>query len=225
MNTLAGMSKREPKYTQNVFREGTQLGRFGVLSFQMILIRQLKRTLKAVKFSARVCKTLLYDQAFFASVKDGAVRDREKNYLPWFTYPAIEALKNWDLSDKRVFEYGSGYSTLFWASRAREVVTVEHNRAWYERIAGLAPENVRLILAPIEKDEYHPSPELREQFKAYAGAIEGRFHIIVIDGYASLASVTNVRRRPFLILIPTASSFWITPTGYPQALCSYAEQG
>ena len=98
---------------------------------------------------------------------------------------AIEAVKNWDLSEKRVFEYGSGYSTLFWASRAKEVVSVEHNRGWYEKIAGLAPSNARLILAPIDKKEdYHPSPELREQFKAYAEAIDGRFQIIVIDGYA-----------------------------------------
>jgi hypothetical protein len=150
----------------------------------MILVQQLKRTLKAIKFSAEVCKILLYDQAYFASIQDGAHRDREKNYLPWFTYPAIEALENWDLSDKRVFEYGSGYSTLFWASRTREVVSVEHNRGWYEKIVGLAPKNVRLILAPIEKDEYHPSPELREQFNKYAGAIDGSFQIIVIDGYA-----------------------------------------
>ena len=150
----------------------------------MTLVRQLKGTLKAIKFSARVCKVLLSDQAYFASVRDGELRDRDNNDVPWFTYPAIEALKNWDLSEKRVFEYGSGYSTLFWASRAKEVVSVEHNRRWYEKIAGIAPSNARLILAPIDRDDYHPSLELREQFKAYAEAIDGSFHIIVIDGYA-----------------------------------------
>jgi hypothetical protein len=150
-----------------------------------IMLAQLKRTLKAIKFSANACKVLLSDQAYFASVRDGVLRDQEHNYLPWFTYPAIEALKNWDLSDKRVFEYGSGYSTLFWAARAREVVSVEHHRAWYEKIRDLAPSNARLIHAPIDKkEEYHPSPELREQFKAYAEAIDGNFQIIVIDGYA-----------------------------------------
>src|SRR5215218_1655637 len=113
----------------------------------MSLIRQFKRTLKALEFSLRACKVLLSDQAYFASIRDGELRDRENNYVPWFTYPAIEALKNWDLADKRVFEYGSGYSTLFWASRAKEVVSVEHNRDWYEKIAGLAPSNARVILA------------------------------------------------------------------------------
>lgn len=151
----------------------------------MSLVRKLKGTLKAIKFGINACKVLLADQAYFASIRNGELRDHENNYVPWFTYPAIEALKNWDLSDKRVFEYGAGYSTLFWASRAKEVVSVEHNRAWYEKIATLAPSNVRLILAPIDKKEdYHPSPEIREQFKTYAEAIDGRFQIIVIDGYA-----------------------------------------
>lgn len=149
----------------------------------MKLVQQIGRTLKAIKFSAKACKVLLYDQAYFASIQDGELRDRDKNYLPWFTYPAIEAINNWDLSDKRVFEYGSGFSTLFWASRAKEVVSVEHDRTWYEMISKLAPDNVRLILAPIDKDESDPSPELRQQFEAYSSAIDGRFHVIVVDGY------------------------------------------
>lgn len=150
----------------------------------MKLVQQISRTLKAITFSTRACKILLYDHAYFTSIQAGELRDRHNNYLPWFTYPAIEALNNWDLSDKRVFEYGSGFSTLFWASRAKEVVSVEHDRTWYEMISKLAPDNVRLILAPIDRDESEPSPELRERFDAYAGAIDGRFQIVVVDGYA-----------------------------------------
>lgn len=154
------------------------------VAFQMIPAH-LKKTLKAIKFSARACRVLLSDHAYFASVRDDEFRDKEHSFVPWFTYPAIEALKNWDLSGKRVFEYGSGYSTLFWANRAKEVVSVEHDRAWHEKISSLAPSNSRVILSPIDKKEdFHPSPELREQFKAYSEAIDGLFQIIVIDGYA-----------------------------------------
>ena len=151
----------------------------------MSFTQYVHRTLRAIKFSANACKILLTGQRYFASIQDGEHRDYENNYVPWFTYPAIEALKNWDLSDKRVFEYGSGYSTLFWAARAKEVISVEHNRVWYEKIAALAPSNARLILAQIDEEEgNHPSPELREQFRAYAETIDGHFQIIVIDGYA-----------------------------------------
>ena len=150
------------------------------------------RLLKGLKASAAVCKVLLRDHGYFRSVTGGEYRDHKNAYIPWLTFPAIEALKNWDLSDKRVFEYGSGYSTLFWASRAKEVISVEHNPLWYEKIARLAPANARMIFAPIDetKNDYHPSAETKAEFSRYAEAItnaevrDGRFQLIVIDGYA-----------------------------------------
>lgn len=142
--------------------------------------------LKALNYSSRVCRILLCDQRYFRSVSTDEFRNDHDEYVPWFTYTATEALRNWDFSDKRVFEYGCGFSTLFWASRAKEVVSVEHNPKWYERISRLAPENANIILAPIneEKNEYYPSVETRAEFARYAGAIIGCFQVIVIDGYA-----------------------------------------
>lgn len=145
--------------------------------------------LKGLQYSASVCRFLLRDQGYFRSVTDGEYRDEANGYIPWFTYPAIEALKNWDLSDKRVFEYGSGYSTLFWASRAKEVISVEHNPEWHMKVARLAPANATIYLAPIDeaKNDYHPSAETLAELSRYVEAInqtEGRFQIIVIDGYA-----------------------------------------
>jgi hypothetical protein len=133
------------------------------------LLKRLHSHYKAIKHSARICKILLSDQRYYASVKSRQYLDKESNYMPWFTFPAIEAIKNWDLSNKRVFEYGSGYSTLFWAARAREVISVEHNPGWHEKISKLAPANARIILAEIiqKADEYHPTPETRGQFRLY----------------------------------------------------------
>ena len=147
---------------------------------------KIKQAYKGIKYSVQVCKILLKDYGYFRSTAEGKYRDHRNDYIPWFTYPAIEALKNWDLSDKRVFEYGSGYSTLFWASRAKEVVSVEHSPQWHQKISRLAPSNAKIILAPIDeqKNDYHPSDETRKEFASYAGAIEGSFHVIVIDGYA-----------------------------------------
>src|ERR687884_2028950 len=131
------------------------------------LLERMRSHYKAIKHSARVCKILLADHRYFASVRDGKYQDNEGHYVPWFTFPAIEAIKNWDLSDKRVFEYGSGYSTLFWAARAKEVTSVEHSPEWHAKVAALAPANARVILAPItqREDEYHPTIETRGQFK------------------------------------------------------------
>lgn len=121
-------------------------------------------------------------------MKDGEYLDKEGQYVPWFTFPAIEAIKNGDLSNKRVFEYGSGYSTLFRAAHAKEVTSIEHHTGWHEKISKLAPANANIILAAITQptDEYHPTSQTREQFRQYAEAIRdyGIFDVIVIDGYA-----------------------------------------
>jgi hypothetical protein len=152
------------------------------------LLNRMYSCYKAIRHSVRICKILLADHRYFASVRSGEYLDKEGNYTPWFTFAAIEAIKNWDLSDKRVFEYGSGYSTLFWASRAKEVISVEHHPGWHEKISRLAPGNARIILVPIDQgaDEYHPTPKTRDQFKLYAEAITGfgMFDLIVVDGYA-----------------------------------------
>ena len=127
----------------------------------------LRSRFRAINYSLKLLKLLAVDYGYFASVRDGVLRDRN-GYVPWFTYPAIEALKSWDLSGKSVLEYGCGYSTLFWANRVKQVVSIEHNADWYQKINQLVPGNVDLRLRSLEN---------------YA-EVDGRYDVIVIDGYA-----------------------------------------
>lgn len=59
--------------------------------------------------------------------------DKDGNPLPWYTYPAIEYLSQFDYSQQKVFEYGCGYSSLFWAGRAERVISIEDNPLYFER--------------------------------------------------------------------------------------------
>src|SRR5215813_10406387 len=52
--------------------------------------------------------------------------------IPWFSYAAIDFLETFVGPEMNVFEYGSGGSTVFFARRARQVVSVEDNPKWYE---------------------------------------------------------------------------------------------
>jgi hypothetical protein len=56
------------------------------------------------------------------------------NPLPWYTYPALEYLDSLDFSEFVAFEYGSGNSTLWWASRVKSLGSVESDLTWYQRI-------------------------------------------------------------------------------------------
>ncbi len=72
--------------------------------------------------------------------------------LPWITYPAIDFLSQFDFSDASVFEWGSGYSTLWWASRCQRIASVESNAAWAPYIRKLLPETVELLVTPLDVD-------------------------------------------------------------------------
>lgn len=91
--------------------------------------------------------------------------------IPWFTYPALEYLGQWDFSGKYVFEYGCGYSTAYWSHRGARVWSVEHDRDWIDEMTGFGLEGVELLHRS-ERDSY-----------AAAIMVPGRkMDVIVIDG-------------------------------------------
>lgn len=81
------------------------------------------------------------------TVENRVCLDEDGCPIPWLTYPCVCYLKQLDFSQRSVFEYGSGASTEFWASRAERVVSVENEAAWATRISDLALPNVELIVA------------------------------------------------------------------------------
>jgi SAM-dependent methyltransferase len=128
--------------------------------------------------TARACRVLAIDYGHVRSAAMMRSVDRHGEPLPWITYPAIEYLQRFDFSDKRVFEYGCGNSTRFWAQRAAQVVSVEHERAFYELIASQLPANCELALRT-------PADVYVGALAAYSSRDSGRrFDVIVIDGHS-----------------------------------------
>jgi hypothetical protein len=114
---------------------------------------------------------LWFDYGHLRSARVYQSVDADGEPLPWYTYPAIEFLKQFDFSDKRVFEYGSGNSTLFWSRRAREVVSVEDEEGWFEQLRPGLPANCTLVHEP----DLHRYVDVINQHGS-------GFDIIVIDG-------------------------------------------
>lgn len=117
--------------------------------------------------------------------------------VPWWTYRAIDVVDAWLAARPhpiRVFEYGSGASTLWLADRADEVVSVEHHRGFGEMIGRElgAYSGVRFeIVEPTPA----ASPRVGSQKEGHAGLdfadyvatidrVGGSFDLIVIDGRA-----------------------------------------
>ena len=139
--------------------------------------------------------------------------------LPWWTFDAIEETDKFLKSRQgaKVFEYGSGASTIWLARRAAFVVSIEHDEGWHAIVSQqLAPyRNVRLEL--IEPDDEPTAGYISEKkgwqdrsFRRYASAIveEGtRFDLIVIDGRARGACARrSVNWRPRTSSISVSST-------------------
>ena len=73
--------------------------------------------------------------------------------IPWYTYGAVRFLERRLSQNLRVFEYGAGNSTLWYARRVARVVSVEHDADWARYIRDQAPANVDIVLRTT-KDEY-----------------------------------------------------------------------
>lgn len=95
-------------------------------------------------------------------------------YTPEMIGEAVELVEGLLHEDMDVFEYGSGYSTVWLAQRVKRVVFVEHDRAWYEETDRALREVGRVSKT---KGVYV------EDENDIAGAIEhyGEFDLILVD--------------------------------------------
>lgn len=123
--------------------------------------------------------------------------------IPWWTYGAIEAVER-RLAEldgaARVFEYGSGASTVWLGNRSKEVHSVEHHAGFAEvmrRVLAQAGLNDRVELLEVPA-EMLAEPATRSgrkgenhvDYTAYSQAIKqvgGLFDVIVVDGRARVA--------------------------------------
>jgi predicted O-methyltransferase YrrM len=94
------------------------------------------------------------------------------SYYPWLVYSATAHIAPL-VSGRRVFEFGSGMSTLWFAERCQEVVSVESNPEWYSSIVNQARtrDNVRVIYA-----------ESKAGYLASICEAGGKFDVILVDG-------------------------------------------
>jgi hypothetical protein len=120
--------------------------------------------------SFRLFRILNFDYGYLRSAARMRSIDAAGEPVPWITYPAIEFLKQLDLSDKTVFEYGCGGSTVFWSRAAKRVDSVEHDNQFYREVRPMLPPNCDLSLETVPERYIHTA------------ARRAPYDIIVIDG-------------------------------------------
>ena len=112
---------------------------------------------------------LRYNFGFLESVRTQIPVNGSGETMPMYTYPCYEYLNsmNWEGAD--VFEYGTGFSTIWWKNHGANIYGVEHNKNWYEKINGKELGYITL------ENSIHNYPHSINIF-------DKQFDVIVIDG-------------------------------------------
>lgn len=153
-------------------------------------------------------------------------KDVFQNAIPWITFSAIDYLDKHLNQKMKIFEYGGGGSTLFFASRVGELVTIEHNDEWFDGLKETMKKNTSirwkgLLIGPddgpairnlnkADPDSYSSEDEnfAGKTFKQYASAIDQYpdeyFDVVLVDGRARPSclkhSLGKVKKNGLLIL-------------------------
>ncbi len=114
--------------------------------------------------------------------------------LPWLPASFVARFESWDTARWRVFEWGSGWSTLWLAARCQWVVSVESDPAWHRRIVEEAEKrgikNITLLLRT-DPDEYIAAIEEHD----------ARLDCILVDGVWRNACVERAIPRVGSVLV------------------------
>jgi hypothetical protein len=118
------------------------------------------------------------------SMKTNMSVDPQGNPVPWYSFPAIDYLATVDFSTKKVFEYGSGNSSIWWSQRCKELTAVEHDRKFFDWMNSRGKLNARYICD--------------EVMRHYVERLTSPQDVIIIDG----ADREECARRALQYLAP-----------------------
>ena len=110
--------------------------------------------------------------------------------VPWMAPKVIDFLATVIDQKSVMLEWGSGGSTAWFAKRAKNVLSIENNKKWYDRVSRSLKENkisnvdYRYIEADdsIQQDVFLREGKVPEYVSVIHGYEENFFDLVVVDG-------------------------------------------
>jgi len=115
----------------------------------------------------------LYTTGWMNSLALGRPVDAQGQPVPWMNFQVVQLLRERLAADLTLFEFGSGHSTAFYASKVRHVTSVEYDAKWLEVVRATAPANVSLLACDKDEDG-HYCRTITQRGE--------RFDVVVVDG-------------------------------------------
>ena len=149
-------------------------------------------------------KGYLYATGWIKSTISKKPIDRNRNPIPWLTYPAVSYLETRIRSNFDVFEYGSGNSTIWFSQRVNSVTTIEHDPDWWPTI--------QKEIDPIENVS---AGFIDHQTDAYLQAVrspEKKYDLIIIDGRSRVetckAAILSLKENGVIVFDNTERKYY-----------------
>ena len=205
-----------------------------IRDFLVYTVSTVRYFFKERKFSGCISDILIFPRWY-------AYRNTQKNTLdfkvPWLVFGAIDFLQNYLTPKMKVFEYGSGGSTLFLGSRVCHVFSVEHDKDWFlktrEALQKQQLNNVTYNLIEPEWDGTYENKRFNDPknnlsslldfkgktFTSYVSSIDKfpdeYFDTIIVDGRARQScirqSIPKVKRGGVILLDNAERKFYLAP--------------
>ncbi len=119
---------------------------------------------------------------FLKSVTNGRPIGPNGEPLPWMSYSILDFFEEKLNKNLTFFEYGLGYSTLYFSEKVQSVRSIEHDKTWFHDINEKLKEkgNVEMELV-----------ELEDGYEEAIKKIKEKFDIILIDGRKRVKCAIN----------------------------------
>jgi hypothetical protein len=183
-------------------------------------LRGLRSYCRFIREQARADTTwssLSHSACCFSRWRRSLGRNALLDAAPWITFRARDYLDEYLDSTKRVFEFGSGGSTLYFSARAGEITSVDHDSRWSRAVSVLLTQNrlqnCRLLVVPpapvsntagtdpSDPEHYVSGDDAHSglHFGRYASTIDdyppNHFDVVMIDGRARPSCFMHAREK------------------------------
>lgn len=149
----------------------------------------IKKVLRKNRITANLLEAYFFSRIFlkpkgwFESRFLRTPIDGDANPVPWFTYSSIHFInQKLKLKPMRVFEFGSGNSTIWFSSRVESIISIEDSADFYSKMLKK--------FKSIDNITYE-SKELNKNYNQKILEYENEFDVIVIDGRERVQCVKN----------------------------------
>lgn len=143
-----------------------------MLSSQKII--RLKNLKRLLHFSAWKRIFLFITEPTHDKLFERFKKINKSTYLskpePWFTFTAIDFIKEKLKNDLKILEWGCGSSSLWFAKNQCEVTSIEHNEDWANIVKGNKSKKINVIVSKKKNDYVYPDINFSE------------INVFVIDG-------------------------------------------